>query len=286
MKSKKEISKNIAENLGNDLDFIKIIDGYLKANDIRGVSLFGGQHSSYADIPPDNLYVLVNLFKPIRKMGRIAPAPKTLNIKGLHENLRFCFYPVRYSKPGLIEREDDGTVKVEGRRPMSLITHRRGIWLVMEEVGNIGRKQIDEIQNHFNRLVFRMMYPPDDAKKKSVVYFEQFDSRYPSEREWKQGKLIPRKQRKPKRKVQPPLSNLETIDTMVVTKKAKLEDGGEEETEEHEDSNFWESIFGKDILSTEVDNLLDESDRSDGSMSSKKLLEWENSFYEESNQLF
>ena len=197
MSTKKNFSRELSANVEDKTAVKKIIDGYLVNHYIKNFSLYGYENS-YQDYTEDNIVLLSHIFHPIRRIGRIAPAPDAIKTSGLHPDLQYCFFPL-IDKDVYLKPDD---LVFNERKPMNLITKRRGCWVINKSIKfeeNDDESLQRQVGNAYRKYVKLMQHNPDGVKS-SDRFFQQFDLDYPLKKPWKQGVYKKRKSQKP----QPP----------------------------------------------------------------------------------
>lgn len=87
-------------------------------------SLFGNK-KNYSEFKPGNICLFVHLYKPIRKLGSISKAPKSIKIKGMPVDLQYCIMPV------IFDINYPLSCKISDRKPINIVTKKRGLWLIV-----------------------------------------------------------------------------------------------------------------------------------------------------------
>jgi hypothetical protein len=274
MSVKKQFSREITDNIGDYAKVKIIINNYLKTNDITTFSLFGDAFN-YRNLL-DKIVVLCNIFQPVRRIAKIIKAPESIAVDGIHEDLKYAFISLLVNDDiGSIIYDEDNHIIFDERKPVNLITKRRGCWLV----GEILFSEKD-IVYYYEKYVRKMMHLPRDYEK-TKVYFEQYDWNYP-ELGWTQGIKKKRKSRKkedPQKKAEE--EQIVEVEPMVDLVRQKTNSFARED-------DFWKQLYGETFdveLLNNVDNLdIPEVISIDSENDNTVYDAWVNDYYDNKNK--
>ena len=152
-------------------------------------TLFGSK-TKYSDFTPNNICLFVHLYKPIRKLGTILKAPKSIKISTMPEQLQYCILPIAF------DETEPNKMNIHDRKPINIITKKRGLWLIVKGFENLEEKGTKEIYDIYSKYVQGMQYNPKNCEYKT---FPQYNLDYPTKLPWEQGEkiLYKRKHTKP-----------------------------------------------------------------------------------------
>lgn len=189
----------------------------------RKYSLFGSK-KNYSEYTPNNICLFVHLYKPIRKLGTILPAPKSIRITTLPSKLQYCILPIAF------DETSPNKMNIHDRKPINIITKKRGMWLIVEGFEHLEKKGTEEIYDIYKKYVEGMQFNPKNCNYETLP---QYNLAYPSTLTWKQGEKIiykrkqtkvltlnnnkPRKTRKRKKAVKPPVVVDDDDDDLLAT---------------------------------------------------------------------
>ena len=270
---KKQFNAELGKKFSNRDDVLKIINRYYRqimpnTKNFKVGPLWGKNASSYAQME-EKVFVFGHQFYPVRRLGKVIRAPQNVAVKGLHEDLQFCFVPIAIN-------HETGKVLDPvyfERKPVNLVTKRRGCWFpVLENV------DLDDAVDVYDRFVSKMMYAPDPKEESSLQLDLNTDLS-----KWQQGKRKKRKSRVSKKR--PRMRDSEEEKSAFETVKMPKKKLKREETNQFADEDdFWKAIYGDGVTTEAVENCelvkTCEDESADSENDNRQYESWVNNYYE------